>query len=103
MEMMTIPTKEAILALDMVAAHLMNNEDDGVTMSNSGEYVKLKNLFQFHNIAGPFSKMVLNAAKDEGKRQMFQSQPLHLRTMASKDADDFLAFEDQYQEPVVQD
>ena len=96
MEMLTIPTKEAILALDMVAAHLMTNEDEGVAMSNSSEYVKLKNLFQFHNIAGPFSKMVLNAAKEEGKRQMFQMQKLHLRTMATKDPDDFLAFQDQY-------
>jgi len=98
MDMITIPTKEAILALDMVAAQVMTSEDEGIAMSNSGEYVKLRNLFKFHGISGKFSQMVLDAAKAEGRRKMFQRQPLHLRTMATKNSDELLTYQNQYEE-----
>jgi len=42
--------------------------------------------------------MVLEAAKAEGRRKMFQRQPLHLRTMATKNSDELLTYQNQYEE-----
>jgi len=82
-----IPTKDALLALDLVAASLQHSEDTGITLCNTDTYLRLKNVYQFHGISGIFAKRALTASKDEGKRQMMTKQPVHVRYMASSSPD----------------
>lgn len=97
-DMLTIPTQEARLALDMVAAQILNGQDEGVTLSNNGDYVRLSNLFTFHGITGPASEMILKAAKTEGKRQMMERQALHVRIMSTLDETDSISYLETFQQ-----
>lgn len=83
-----IPHKDALLALDLVSASLQNSLDVGITLSNTPDYLRLKNIFTFNNISGPFANLCLNASLQEGMRKMFQNQPIHVRNMSSKTNDD---------------
>jgi hypothetical protein len=81
LDTLVIPTQDAIIALDLAASSIMRGEDEGVALSDTSDYIRLSNVFQFHRITGPFSRMVLNAAKKEGKRQAMKRQPIHVRMM----------------------
>lgn len=82
-DMLVIPTDEAKLALDLVASQMMIQEEDGVTMNNSSEYGRLKNLYTFHGIKSKFANLVLQSVKVEGRRKMFERQPIHIRCLAT--------------------
>jgi len=97
-DMLTIPTQEARLALDMVAAQIMTGQDEGVALSNNGDYVRLQNLFTFHSITGPASAMILEAAKTEGKRQMMERQALHVRILSTMDENDSIGYLETFQQ-----
>ena len=83
-----IPHKDALLALDLVSASLQSSLDIGITLSNTADYLRLKNIFTFNRISGPFAALALQASLDEGMRQMFTKQPIHVRNMSSRSSDD---------------
>ena len=83
-----IPHKDALLALDLVSASLQDSLDVGITLSNTPDYLRLRNLFLFNKISGPFAQLALKASLDEGIRQNMVSQPIHVRNMSSLDRKD---------------
>ena len=92
-ETITISTPEARLALDMVSAGITQNIDEGIALSDSNDYLRLQNIYQFHGIKSKFADMVLASAKAEGRRLMMMRQPFHVRTMATHDPHSSLSFE----------
>lgn len=82
-----IPHKDALLALDLVSATLQSNLDVGITLSNTPDYLRLRNIFLFNKISGPFSQLALKSSLEEGIRQMMTSQPIHVRNMSSSNND----------------
>ena len=46
-----IPHKDALLALDLVSASLQDSLDVGITLSNTPDYLRLRNLFLFNKIS----------------------------------------------------
>ena len=92
-ETITISTPEARLALDMVSAGISNNIDDGIALSNSNDYLRLFNIYQFHGIKSKFADMVLTSAKAEGRRLMMMKQPFHVRMMSTQDPNSSLSFD----------
>ena len=87
-ETFIIPVNEGVLALDLVSASLNSNVDKGVALSNTDSHLRLKTVFGFAQIDGPFAQMVLAASLAEGQRQMFMRQPIHVRVQSSKSDDD---------------
>ena len=85
-----IPHKDALLALDLVSASLQKSLDVGITLSNTSDYLRLRNIFKFNKISGPFASLCLTASLEEGMRKMYQSQPIHIRNMSSRNEDDSL-------------
>ena len=80
-----IPRKEAVLALDLVSASLSIDLPSGIALSDTDSYLRLSTLFSFHQIQGPFSSLILQAAHNEGTRRMMMKQKLHSRIQATKD------------------
>jgi len=79
-----IPRKEAILALDLVSASLLDNVDEGIALSNTDTYLRIKTLYHFNSINSKFADLVLQSAKAEGLRQMFTRQPTHVRFQSTR-------------------
>ena len=79
-----IPRKEAILALDLVSASLLDNVDEGIALSNTDTYLRIKTLYHFNSINSKFADLVLQSAKAEGLRQMFMRQPTHVRFQSTR-------------------
>ncbi len=71
-----------------MSASLNSNVDKGVALSNTDSHLRLKSVFAFSQIDGPFSQMVLDASLAEGQRQMFMKQPIHVRVQSSKSSDE---------------
>lgn len=78
-----IPHKDALLALDLVSTTLQSKLNVGITLSDTPDYLRMKNLFLFNKITGPFSQLALSASLEEGIRQMMTKQPIHVRNMSS--------------------
>jgi hypothetical protein len=78
-----IPHKDAILALDLASTAITTHLDDGITLTNNDNYLKLKNLYTFNKIKSKFADLVLQSAKAEGIRQTMMNQPIHIRHLAS--------------------
>ena len=61
-----IPRKEAILALDLVSASLLNNVDEGIALSNTDTYLRIKTLYNFNSINSRFAQLVLRLLQSRG-------------------------------------
>ena len=85
-----IPHKDALLALDLVSSSLQKSLDIGITLSDSPDYLRLRNVFTFNQIKGKFASLCLQASLEEGMRKMFQNQPIHIRNMSSSKEDESL-------------
>ena len=84
MDILTIPTDEAIAALDLAASFTMQEEESEIALNNTSDYNRLHAFFSMNMIDGPFSRMILSLSAREGRRQMFMRQPLHLRYMSTQ-------------------
>ena len=89
-----IPRKEAILALDLVSASLLNNVDEGIALSNTDTYLRIKTLYNFNSINSRFAQLVLESSKAEGLRQMFMRQPTHVRFQSTRSESESLLHHD---------
>ena len=85
-----IPTKDARLALDIMASTLERGVGSDITMNNSKSYVRMKALYTMNGVQGKFSELVLQVLRQEGKRQMYERQPYHVRLMAANPEDSLL-------------
>tara|TARA_A100001037_G_scaffold73710_1_gene65956 strand:+ start:7168 stop:7431 length:264 start_codon:yes stop_codon:yes gene_type:complete len=86
----------------MVSAGIAQSQDEGISLSDSNDYLRLSNIYQFHGIKSRFADMVLQSAKAEGRRLMMMRQPFHVRIMSTMDDEKMLSFSDCSVEPTVQ-
>lgn len=87
-DLLTIPTQEAILALDLAAALSRNGESQSVALNDSPLHQRIKTLFVLNQVKGKFASTVLDLALDEGKRQMYSRQPYYVRSAATRNESD---------------
>jgi hypothetical protein len=78
-----IPQKDAIIALDLASASIRTELDEGITLTDTDSYLRLKNIYTFNMINSKFADLVLQSAKAEGIRKMMTKQPIHVRHLSS--------------------
>ena len=78
-----IPQKDAIIALDLASASINSNLDEGITLTDTDSYLKLKTFYTLFKIESKFASLVLESAKAEGIRRTMMKQSLHIRHLSS--------------------
>lgn len=78
-----IPQKDAIIALDLASASINTQLDEGITLTDTDSYLKLKTFYTLFKIESRFAELVLESAKAEGIRRTMMKQSLHVRHLSS--------------------
>lgn len=78
-----IPQKDAIIALDLASASINTQLDEGITLTDTDSYLKLKTFYSLFQINSRFAELVLESAKAEGIRRTMMKQSLHVRHLSS--------------------
>lgn len=83
--MEVIPTKDALLALDIVAASLETGVGPNIAMNDNKDFVRISLLYKLSGINGIFSNLILDSLLSEGRRNMYSRQPYHVRLVAAQE------------------